>query len=689
LNPFLLFGLLGTAVPVVIHLLSRRTARRMDFSTLDFLMNLERKSMRRVRIRQLLLLLIRVALVAAVALAMARPTLTGVSAGEGVGSTAAAVVLDASYSMNAAFEGSTLFESAKESAREVLESLDEGDEVALFVPGSEEASPERTVRDVGLVTEQLQQARSGRSAVELPASLREAARVLEDSPKPHREIHVITDFQVSAWTGIDETTLPEGIAVYFFPIGAENPPENAWVESIDFSGQILEKGSPIEFRTVIASGPGFGSHEVEVELEIDGRVVDRRPMDLGPSSRVALTFRETFAQDGLHLGSVALRGDVGLPEDDVRSFTVRTAREVPVLLVAGSPKIAHYLRAALAPEGATAGTFAVREAGPEALVSASREREAVAVLADVATLSEQELAGLKQFLSEGGGLLVFPGPQTDAASWGRLFLPKFLPGSLVGVEAPEEVLTIASFDPSHPLFDLFREDDAGLDVRVARTLSFRPQSGTAVLASYSNGQPAILESSLLPGRVLFFTSSLDPAWSDLPLRGIFLPLLHEAVRYLSESASLAVQDLEVGEGGTVRLAQLPEGGGVLLREPSGGTRAVAPEADPAGYALTLPLAHEPGFWIFESHKGDTLAALAANISPAEANPARSTPQDVRERLEGGRSVVVEEESDLARELREARIGREIGHFFLWAAAFLLLAEMILALRVRTPVTKEA
>jgi hypothetical protein len=65
LNPGFLFGLLGMSVPLVIHLLSRRTARRVDFSSLEFLRNLEKKSLRRVRVRQWLLLAVRMLVIAA------------------------------------------------------------------------------------------------------------------------------------------------------------------------------------------------------------------------------------------------------------------------------------------------------------------------------------------------------------------------------------------------------------------------------------------------------------------------------------------------------------------------------------------------------------------------------------------------------------------------------------------------
>jgi hypothetical protein len=690
LNPLLLLGLLGMGVPLVIHLLSRRTARKLDFSSLEFLRRLERKSMRRVRVRQLLLLLARMLLIAAVSLAMARPTLTGLRPGEGRGSTSAALVLDASYSMGARGENGPIFDEAKAAMLRILETFEDGDEVVLLVPGALGEAGTEPVRDLGLVRERIDAARPGLGAVSLEAALRDAARALDGARHPNREIHVVSDFQRTAWERLGEgQALPEGMGLFLFPVG-EDVPANSWVESVDHAGQILERGSPIEFRAVVASGPGFGPKEVEVEMEVDGRVADVRRIDLGPSSRVALTFRETFAEDGVHLGRIAIRGGDVLAEDDRRNFTLRTARDVPVMLVAGSPESGRYLASALAPAGATAGSFAVRTAEARELASASRDREAVVVVADVERVGEEELAGLKAFLSDGGGLLVFPGPKLDAAAWGRSFFPKFLPGRLSDLRSAPDAVTIASFDPSHPLFDVFRDGEGGIgDVRFTRTLEFRPEAGTAVLASYSSGDPAILESALLPGRVLFFTSALDPAWSDLPLTGAFVPLLHESVRYLSETSTKTAHEIEIGEGATVWLPGVPEGGSVTLRSPDGETRVLGLEPGPRGYGLELPEADAPGFWTFESSAHETLAALAASIPSRESDPERVPATTIRDLLEGVRGAVLASGEGLAHEVREARLGREIGRFFLWAAALFLAAEMVLAARLRGPLDESA
>ncbi len=694
LNPFFLFGLAGTAVPVIIHLLNLRTARRVDFSTLEFLRRVEKKSLRRVRVRQILLLALRMLIVASVALAMARPALTGTGSGGGRGSVAAAIVLDASLSMRAhagaggtdGAAGATVFDAARERAAALLDSMSDGDEVFLLTPGAAGAARGEGTTDLGLVRDRLAAASPGLGAANLDAAVRDAARFLAGARHPNREIHVLSDFQRSAWPepGAGAPPLGEGVRLFLVPAAPEGDAggANAWVESLDHSGQILDTGSPIEIRAVLAAGEGFSAPDLEAALEVDGHAADRRRAAVPPGGRASLVFRETFATEGVHSGSAALsRGGV-LAEDDVRWFTLRTDRNVPVVVVAGDPASARFLAAAIAPcDAAAAGRVAVRTGTARDLAALSREREKVAVVADVPQFADDELAGLKSFLSAGGGLLVFAGPHVDAAAWTRQFLPKFVPGRFAEMRRapPGESFTIAQMDPSHALFEVFRGEGGGLgDARFTKALALVADAGTAVLATFSNGAPALAESSLLPGRVLFFASGLDPSWSDFPLTGSFLPFVHEAIRHLAESSSQEARSLEIGEGATLWLPALPAGGGVILRSPSGAETQVAPQPGPGGFSLELTGASEPGLWTFRAARGDTLAVFAVNVPARESDLAAAPLSEIESRYAAGSSQVLDGAGDLARQVREARVGREIGGWFLWAAALFLAVEMALA-----------
>ena len=113
LNPLFLFGLAAAAVPILIHLFTRKRPREMAFPSLEFLAEVNRSEIRRLRLRQWLLLLLRTLAIAALALAMSRPALKGTAGLGRGGSTTVVALVDQSGSMGAVAAGGTLFAEAR------------------------------------------------------------------------------------------------------------------------------------------------------------------------------------------------------------------------------------------------------------------------------------------------------------------------------------------------------------------------------------------------------------------------------------------------------------------------------------------------------------------------------------------------------------------------------------------------
>jgi hypothetical protein len=76
LNPWAFLGLMAVAVPVLVHLFSRRPARTLLFPTLRFLSDSRLLPTRRTRLTDVPLLAVRAAILALVALALAQPFLS-------------------------------------------------------------------------------------------------------------------------------------------------------------------------------------------------------------------------------------------------------------------------------------------------------------------------------------------------------------------------------------------------------------------------------------------------------------------------------------------------------------------------------------------------------------------------------------------------------------------------------------
>ena len=73
LEPLFLVGLLGAALPLLVHLINRRKAVRVDFPALAFLMQSNRREARGIKVRQWLLMALRMLVIAALAIALAKP----------------------------------------------------------------------------------------------------------------------------------------------------------------------------------------------------------------------------------------------------------------------------------------------------------------------------------------------------------------------------------------------------------------------------------------------------------------------------------------------------------------------------------------------------------------------------------------------------------------------------------------
>jgi len=79
LNPAILLGLLASLIPILIHILNFRKLKKIEFSTLIFLKEIQKSKIRKIKIKQWILLVLRTLIIIFLVLAFARPTLDNVS----------------------------------------------------------------------------------------------------------------------------------------------------------------------------------------------------------------------------------------------------------------------------------------------------------------------------------------------------------------------------------------------------------------------------------------------------------------------------------------------------------------------------------------------------------------------------------------------------------------------------------
>jgi len=594
----LLAGLALAVLPLIIHLISKRRARRVRFAAIEFVLRSRKKTARSLRLRQFLLLLVRTLLVAALAFAIAGPFLgRGDDVPAGDAPLVIVVGLDVSASMRAELDGRTAFELARRRAAKKVAGTSADVRFAAVSCGDvvRDLVPEPTF-DRALVLAALDQLEPGWGSSDLVAC---AARAAELALRPEgegaREVAIVSDLAAHAFAGV-ASARADGVRVEWVPATDEKePPPNHGFTALSLE-RTAAQGEGVEVQFTVSRFGGVPA-EVPVDLIVDGQRVSRVTVPLTDGAREQRTLAHSFAVEDERRAAEArvVLPDDALDFDNEVRLPVTLAPPVSVLIVDGAPQPVpfrdevYYLSSALTQKKAGEATLRTQVLGPAEVDAGRLAGARVVVLANVARLEAMAAAALADFVEAGGGLLVTSGDQMDI-EWYNTHLARLLPGRLRGAKGQAlledaqvaAVLGLAGFSSQHPVFrGIVADDAAGLvglgRVRTHTTMLLEPDATAdrAVLMRFTNEAPALLERQVGAGRVMLLATTIDRDWSDLAIRPGFLPLAQQMVLHLAGA---------LGEGrsplvtvGQSRMLVLPRGAARLeVRAPSGDRRTVSP-----------------------------------------------------------------------------------------------------------------
>jgi hypothetical protein len=676
LTPLFLVALAGLAIPIVLHLIQKERKNVVQFPSLMFLRRIPYQSVQRRRIRHWLLLLMRLAALALIVLAFARPFFRN----DGLGSAAASgarevvVLLDRSYSMGYGDRWGRALDAARDAVNGLTPS-DRGS-IVLFSSGAEIAI--RSTGDRGRLAAALAGLDTGAGATRFGPALKLAGSILGESPLPRREAILISDFQRAGWQGAEGVRLPEGAVLMPISVSGDEPANLAVtpvaLQRSAFEGQerVTITAGAVNHSTAPASG-------VNLALEIGGRPIQTRQIALEANGSASTTFEPITLSERNVKATVRLAGDA-LERDNAFHFVLSPEDPIRVVIAErpGAPReTSLYLTRALAIGEAPRFQAAATQA--DALTAGDLAKASVVILND-APVAQSTAERLQRFVQGGGGLFIAAG---DRASWPAS--ADILPGSIGPPvdRSKGNAARLGALEYGHSVFEIFRAPRSG-DFAAARFYGYRsvtPNPGADVVARFDDGGAALLERRVGAGRVLIWTSTLDLYWNDLPVKPVFLPFVHRAMRHL---AGYREPQPWRTVGDVVEPWSAPEASRGARTDAS--SRVVL---TPAGQRVTLDEEGaevlellEQGFYEIRTQSGDTepSAVVASNVDLRESDLATMDPQEIRAAAMGragggGTAEDVAPPTDQAQESAQ-----RVWWYLLFAGLLFLGAETIVANR---------
>jgi hypothetical protein len=667
LNPAFLWALPALLAPVLLHLLRRKPPQKVVFSHIRWIQEAHRRVMPRRQLNHLLLLLTRLLFLLFLILFFAGPVFQPQGMLNPAANESALVVLiDESASI-----GPTLdLDALKVMLRRLPPSLRVG-AVAYTDRVEETLAP---TFDTANVSSWLQKRVVKHRPTDIRPAMEEAYRLLLPVPASRKKIVIVSDGARHGWADAlaDKTSWAD-----FDPsIGIYHWEYKAFVKNMGVAKAHLDVGQKGLLKGLwVLNNPDGVSASRPWQLELN-EAVSARGVVKAASSALETPLQSQGPRGGVFFGDLRLDPDE-LPFDDSFYLAGRAPDSFHLLLVDGqlgtSPidSETYFLRLALE-SFEDPRLEAVQTIRPEALSEAHLNRAQVVVLANTGPMDDKRSL-LLSWVDKGGGLIVSAGP-----NWIDGQTPLGVFDSRAPVAATERI-DVASLSK-----DLFvRHQPSEFDwasLRVDRHVSWVPSADTQVLIKLEGGNPLLMRQKRGKGWVLGWATTLNRAWTNMPGKPVFAPLMRDQIFTLADpTQSQTTLQAWVDEparfflkpGVRVEAVTAPDGGRISARTHVPGM-------------LDVPGLSQPGLYSVKTNQPEQDFKFAVNMreQDKEGNLTRASLSELKSVFPGARVEWVAAGPQSGERLLSVLEGKDLSNLFLALALLALVMEMLLLPRVK-------
>jgi len=599
-NPLLLWGVSAVAVPVVIHLLSKRRFKVINWAAMEFLIGAHKRNRRRIRMEHLILLLLRCLIVILISLLVARLLVGGDLLG---GSRVEYVfVLDDSPSMGARSDGGSgdggdgesVFEKAVDLLIEYARDMSGhrgGDMFTLYVM----SDLERAMVE-GIYFDEIEEIVDGLKELSVSDVSGEYEEVLRDlmmndekddglsGEVVSRKVYVLSDMRKWNWEECGGEWM-KGARGMIVDVGNDET-ANVGVASVKMEdrGSIVGVGTRFDVKVVNYSEEEVRDVEVRFIVE-DTLIMTREVGVLRGDEELVVPFVFTFYEAGVK--GIRVEIELGannlLVVDDVCYYAVDVSEGIGVLLVDGDASEefgeseTFFLRRALEPGGEVKSGNVVNVVDEEGFGGIDLEQYSVIVLANVYRIEDEQMKVLTRWIEKGGGLIMGLGDEIDAEVFNKQWCEgndAVLPVRLADVvevdgkgELEEEWAGIGEFDVNHWAMGMFTGRGSSMLKRIKFSRWWRIEevgegdlgegelermNVVARLDDEGKGSVFVVDCGYGRGEIFVLASSLDREWSNWVTEPGYVVMMNEMVAELGGDSG-DEPNISVGEEFIFRL----------------------------------------------------------------------------------------------------------------------------------------
>ncbi len=673
LNPTILLGLLAASIPVILHFLNLRKIKKIEFSTLAFLKELQKSKIRKIKIKQFLLLLLRVLIIAFLVLSFARPTLESTTIG-GITSnakTTAVIIIDNSFSMSIVDEKGSFLNQAKQIAKNIISSFQSGDDVHILTTAENIENTTSTAQTIDNIEV---------SYIALPIKklLATSKEIISKSQNLNKEIYIFSDFQKNIFLEKDSLNTNYGFrnTKFYLFYFEENTVNNLSVSNLKINNQIFELNKSVTVTSEISNFSNKNSVEKLNSLFVNKKRVAQKSISVTSNSAKTIQFKSTISNTGI-ISYVSKLEDDDINYDNVFYNSIVVPDKNNILLVGKNEQEFLFVKSAIKSNLDKTTNFSFVHS--KSIKTINLDNYNVLIVAG-GYEGNGFAETIKEYIKIGGSVMLFPSNEYNMKEENKLLSSLNIP-IISAYSKSDNNNSINSFDEidlTHPIFSgVFSKENKEVESpKFYKYLKHTTHGRGKSIISLQDKSSFLSEYRLGKGKILFFNISPNIGWSNFPLKNIFSPIINRSISYIVSNYSTENNFI----AGSVLAVDVSKRKSKQIRviRPDESVEFISINSKTQNY-LNYSKTNLIGVYKFYS-EDVLLDVYAVNYNELESNLELIPLKNFTKKLEDGSNVITEISStdDYKAKILTARYGSELWQLFLISALLLALFEMYVA-----------
>ena len=684
LNPTILFALLAAAIPVLIHMLNLRKLKKVDFSTLKFLKEIQKSKIRKIKFKQWLLLALRVLIILFTVFAFARPALKVIALAGTTSSskTSAVFILDDSFSMSFVETNGSLFNQAKSEINKILSQLKEGDDSELILLSNSKLSNYKLSKNLSFLKTKIRKVKISSVTGSLDNAVKNGLNMLASSKNFNKELYILSDFQkrnLSYNISKNKNTF-ENIRLYTITFGGSKY-QNVGIDKFTLGTQIFEKNKPIIFKTSITNYSHEKVNDIVLSLFINGKRKSQKNLSLNPGASTSLEMSSNVSSSGFISAFVEIDDDVIL-QDNKRYVNFYIPEKINVGLFSDNSYDKQFILPALTSHRNN-NNINIVEANSNQLASLNLTNFDVIIFIPSKTITN--LNRLQKYIKSGGSLVLLPGSSINETKFQNILSGLKVTANVKSsgkINTNENYLSFDKIDFTHPVFENLFAKNKEKEVdspKILFHLNIDYKNLGRYIITLNDKSHFLTEIKHGLGKIFIFNTAPVLSWSNLPIKGIFAPLINKSIYYLSFK-NVSHKNYIVGNEVGIKINNAKKG---LLKivKPNKSVEYITLDESKNNDYINYKMTDQIG--VYKVTDGKTILSMFnVNADPNESVQKYITLNEFKEYLEkinfNGKYIAIDKSEEVLSVVQQARFGSELWKLFIIIALCLAVIEMLVS-----------